>query len=363
MPTKKTSRNRGGKAAQTRKVEALLVDQSAGEVEGTLGVIQEVQARQSSLNRQRRAAAKALKLHAKKLWVRKGVVGLDVGLKITAQEYVRPLRYVIRIHVVAKLDESELTSHRKFPSKIGGIDVDVLERRYTQGAGAASQPESRRFRDPMTGGVAISGDAGASFGTLGMRVILNKKSMYLTNAHVVPKIDADVWQPAAEGPNVPVGVGRKIGVATSLRAFNADVDCALIKPYGPRTYQDFFLGLPTTAKFKIGKLESHHQNRTTAFKIGAKTGSSPQLIGLVESIDTRVQLPSGHTFSGQICVRRDKAETFIDGGDSGAILLREIADNSYEIVGLVHSWTQGNRVAIASHIHKVFEALSITIPK
>ena len=331
--------------------------------EPTMSVIEEVEARYQTLNRQRLAAEKVLNRHAKNLWARKGVVGFDVGLKITNHEYVRPVRYVIRIHVEAKLDESELNPRARF-KPIDGIEIDVLERRYTQGAGGGcgGQPETRCFRNPMSGGVAISGDAGATFGTLGMRVLKDGKSMYLTNAHVLPTANAAVWQPPAEGPNVPFGNGRKMGEWSAHRKLSRSVDCALIMPTGGRNFQDFFLGLPTTARFKIGRLEKKHKNRTAAFKIGAKTGSSPQFIGLVESVDLPIRLPSGHTFHGQISVRRDKAETFADGGDSGAILLVEVAVDSYEIVGLVHTWTQGNRVAVASHIEDVITALGITLP-
>ena len=217
---------------------------------------EEVVARRAQLDRERRAAQRVLNRHAKRLMARKGVVGVDVGLKITNDQYVRPAKYVIRIHVEAKLGDKQLSERARLPEKLDGIEVDVLERRYVQGANGVNldnEPELRRFRDPLSGGVAISGDKGATFGTLGMRVFKNGTPMYLTNAHVVPTVGAEVWQPPTKGPNTPVGNDRVIGVAAADRARDDRMDCALIIANQARTFQGLVLDCPKMSSTKLAR--------------------------------------------------------------------------------------------------------------
>jgi hypothetical protein len=214
----------------------------------------------------------------------------------------------------------------------------------------------------MSGGVAITGDQGATFGTLGMRVFKAGQPMYLTNAHVVPQVGADVWQPPMKGPNTPVGDSRIIGRTSQHRQRNNRVDCALVQATGSRGFQGLVLGLPATARCRIGSLKESDENVTEVFKVGAKTGHNPILAGIVDNVALSFHV-NDMSFTGQIAVRGKKPGTFADQGDSGAILLRKVSGeaDTFEVVGLVHATTADTRIAIASPIKKVVKALEFQL--
>jgi hypothetical protein len=366
-PRPKTTRVNGKKPApkvrHQKKVSP--AERLLALAQGTLA--DEIIARRGELDRQKKRARTVLQRHESKLLKQKGVSGVDVGLKLTNDRYVRPARYVIRIHVVAKLGGSQLSSRARLPREIDGIEVDVLERRYVSGtedSDTNGEPEFRFYRDPLSGGVAISGDRGATFGTLGMRVFKDGNPMYLTNLHVVPEVGAEVWQPPTKGPNTPVGDNRVVGTASEHQQRDDSVDCALITPSGSRGFEGLVLGIPANATFKAGSLRSRDENVTEVFKMGAKTGHDPQLLGIVDSVSASLQVED-MSFTGQIVVRGTEPGSFGDRGDSGAILLRRSSDdaNSFEIVGLVHGTTADNRVAYASHFKKVQKALGFTLTR
>jgi hypothetical protein len=186
--------------------------------------------------------------------------------------------------------------------------------------------------------------------------------MYLTNEHVVPNEGADVWQPPAKGPDTPVGNDRIIGKASPHRKRNEAVDCALIEPVGNRTFQGLVLGIAPDVESRVGILTKKDINATKVFKMGAMTGHKPILLGLVDSIDARIDI-DGFSFVNQITVLGVEAGIFADQGDSGSILLKQHKDvpNSYQIVGLVHANTSDKRTAVACHFKKVVTALKFTI--
>ena len=177
--------------------------------------------RNKVLARQVARAEAVLAKYAGRLRRRKGVVGLDVGLKFKNLKLVRPLRYVIRVHVQSKLDGTLLPDRLRLPSTLDGVGVDVLERKYLPAqatVGPRTPPEWTHFRPILTGGCAISCDGGRTLGTLGMQVFFGKTPHFLTNKHVAGAKGKPVSQPPLLGPGVPTDHRRVIGVVSSKQA-------------------------------------------------------------------------------------------------------------------------------------------------
>ena len=100
---------------------------------------------------------------------------------------------------------------------------------------------------------------------------------------------------------------------------------------------------------------------TDVFKIGAKTGHDPKLIGVVDNVMASIHVDD-QSFSGQITVRGKKSGVFADEGDSGAILLcKREGKDEFEIVGLVHATTADKRVAVAAHFKPIVRELAFKL--
>jgi len=96
---------------------------------------------------------------------RPDVTGVDVGPKYVDGE--RMPRLCIRVHVREKLGAQRLSESARIPSRIFGIETDVITAYYRKHAGD-TPPRAGRF-DPMQPGISI-GNPKAEAGTIGLFV-------------------------------------------------------------------------------------------------------------------------------------------------------------------------------------------------
>ncbi|MEL6951251.1 MAG: hypothetical protein AAGM16_14175 [Pseudomonadota bacterium] len=131
------------------------------------------------------------------------VVGVFVGLKRTADGDV-PER-CLRVLVRKKLPKSQLSKRMIVPSRINGIETDIVEVGHLRSAQSACDNPTARIRRPFNCGVSVSGfDTGAgSLGYLFSR-IADQSSVVLSNYHVLaPSGSASnaVYQPGLGDAN------------------------------------------------------------------------------------------------------------------------------------------------------------------
>lgn len=305
---------------------------------------------------------------------RAGVVGVDVGFRMSEGRYVLPPRYAIRIDVEARLAPAQLRRLRRkrFPRRIEGIEVNVVERRYVCRSASATTtprvaPEWMTRRDPIVGGVAIGlaePTTGSGWGTLGCVVFRGNSPLYLTNAHLVQsssrETDRTVRQPPL-GPDAhhPDAV---IGYVVDPPVLTEGVDAAVIHPTG-RAPAQHIRGLMAGAIYETRRLGFDDEGMTIVYKIGAKTSGDPPPMGLVDNVAKTVSVPGLGTFHGQILVWGDRP-LFQDEGDSGAVLVvprRRRGATVYQLVGLCFAASDDYQTAVACHFVDVLGELGATV--
>jgi hypothetical protein len=323
-------------------------------------VKQERKRRQAALEIQREKAIKVLKKHASRLWRRRDVTGMDVGLQFKNHKLRRPLKYVIRIHVRAKLSGKLLSKRLRIKDFIDGVEVDILERNYRRVSGGPGE-EATTYRDPLVGGAAITCDGAATYGTLGIEVTCNGDSYFVTNAHVAQSVGNSVWQPPLSGPGVPTDSSRAVGTVASTQGPDATVDCALIQSDGSRGSDNGVLGLRIDSVFIQGpRLTADDEHTTTVIKVGAGSGSNSIALGVVDNVHAQCQIGSVRMVE-QISIVGPAG--YCLQGDSGAVLLYLKTKGPppvYEVLGLIEANHGDGSVAVACHFDDVAKALGIT---
>lgn len=338
-----------------------------------VSVAEEKISRRAQLSAQRRRAERELDAFAKSYLNRRlrygKIVGYAVGLKFKDYQLSRPLKYVIRVYVQAKLSGDLLAAHDQLPDVINGVEVDVFEMRPAPCDSVVGAPASNELtlpHNPLVGGCAISCDLGRTAGTLGMVVMQGKQPMLLTNQHVAILTGNQVWQPPSGAPGVPTNGDRVIGVvASTVLNGTKGLDCALILPNNPnRPPSAGILGIPDGSQLTVGQLTEADEHQTQVFKVGATTGASPQLLGTVDNVSSTFwDQGLGKRFDKQITIIGPDGVIFCNEGDSGAVVFQPLGPTSFSLVGLIRSVASHGQIGVACHFAAVKKALTFTLPQ
>jgi len=324
---------------------------------------------------------------AKKLLKKENVVLVGLGKKTTAG--VNTGRYAIVVGVTKKLPVQILSRKNVVPTKIKGVETDVIEVGEIKALNAQDASDHKIKYRPAPGGVSI-GHKDITCGTLGMVVKRNGVRQILSNNHVLAhenkaSIGDPVYQPGVydggtaedeiarlsefvpiefDGGSIPPPsdcpianftakalnlIARVFGRKTRLQAVvpSSDtvntVDCALARPNKDDDVLDSIL--------EIGKPDYGDIEAVVGMKIkksGRTSGLNHSEIALIDAI-TQVQYSAGTvTFEDQLVTSTPMAQ----GGDSGSAVLTE-EDN--KVVGLLFAGS--DTIAIINKFRNVKEAL------
>lgn len=268
------------------------------------------------------------------------MTGVDVGYKITDDE--RTGVVAIRLHVARKKPLRSLKASERFPKRIGGVPVDVIEAVYED------QNAALRVRvDPTRSGVSI-GRQGGGTGTLGLVVTDNRRAGRLgcvTAAHVLfsggGSVNDVVLQPGAlDG-----------GTAGDAMAFVAraylDSDAALA------VYDSGRSGVPATALTHVIFTTPREPQRNDVLeKIGRSTGHTS---AIVDGIGHYLGVRDSFRLVGL------DATPIVDNGDSGAVWYDPVTGSA---IGLHCKGplvpTATSNYAIAAKLTVVVRKLAVT---
>ncbi|MCP2261694.1 hypothetical protein LX15_005420 [Streptoalloteichus tenebrarius] len=314
------------------------------------------------------------------LIVRPGVVGVDIGEKVTGG---RPTGHpAIVVAVRRKLPADELPPGQLIPSEIDGVPTDVVEEEYVlhpaviplgeedsdTGADPGAAPPLART---IVGGLSMGpcrpirlappdvpqpGDY-TTAGTIGALVTDRGGSgaaMVVTNFHVACVDDAwsvgdTMVQPSRmDGGRCPQDVFGTLARA----ALSGRVDGAIVELTEVRPHENAIAGIGPVrgeAEAAVG-MSVRKRGRTT----GLTTGR-------VASVDATLSVNYGNglgvrTLRDQIRVVAD-GERFGDRGDSGAV----IVDAARRVVGLYFAGTVDGRVGFANPIAAVLTELDVRL--
>jgi len=323
---------------------------------------------------------------AKKLLKKENVVLVGLGKKTTAG--VNTGRYAIVVGVTKKLPVQILSRKNVVPTKIKGVETDVIEVGEIKALNAQDASDHKIKYRPAPGGVSI-GHKDITCGTLGMVVKRNGVRQILSNNHVLAhenkaSIGDPVYQPgvydggtaedeiARLSEFVPIEFGspippppsdcpiakivislfnfsaRVFGRKTRLRAVAPKaivntVDCALAKPNKDKDV--------LTSILEIGE-----PSGTTEADVGMKIKKSGRTSGLNSSEIALIDAVANVGYGSGTAIFEDQLVTstpMAQGGDSGSAVLTE--DN--KVVGLLFAGS--DTVAIINKFSNVKVALSL----
>ncbi|MEO1530210.1 MAG: hypothetical protein AAFX06_32875, partial [Planctomycetota bacterium] len=356
--------------------EASGVDRAGGKLLNSTEVRARMLSRWESVFSQRRHAESVLRRHEDSLLKLPNVTGVHVGFRRRNARgneesmVTEDLECCIRIHVDKKHDmgSAAFADERiasPLPKVLDGIHVDVLERSYVTfddsdmvplGLETPFSVDTRA--DPVIGGVKIANEAApANAGTLGGVVFFSDSARYITNRHVVGASGNVLQPPGSSDPNGIIGTVEDSEIPTL--ADGGSIDCAIIRPSGPREPDLVIRLVSPNKRFVPNVLTQTDVHRTRAFKVGAFTDRTS---GIVQSVNAVVNVNRGVPMPNQIIVEADGPDPIIKGGDSGSLLLVQSQDpGTIFVVGLVHARSTDNRAIIATHFHEIQNRFGVTL--
>lgn len=313
-----------------------------------------------------------------------GVHHVSIGLKEVNGHITDTL--CIRIYVLEKKDNTQLTAQEVLPSEINGIPTDV---NVIPNFNACIDNNAYR---PLRGGIQISNRIVAqdpenfaneiAHGTLGCVVIDNVtgRPALLSNHHVLmannarkgdriyppaPAIIPDVHFDAL--PYHPTDDVNAIG-RIIRGVINEKVDAAIAAIDFPRIngdmqFTDEINGLSVGGRPEKNSIvgQARAIAGQTVFKVGEVSGRTEGRIVDVNYPVTAFAIEGvKRTFTGQIAIQSIKPnEHFSEKGDSGSVII-DIHNN---VVGLLFA-SNGNarpQITLANHIADVVDALNISV--
>jgi len=344
-------------------------------------------ARKAELDRQHRAARRALKKHFADILSGKygPVTGVTVSFRQRYGEIVSPLQYAITINVPQKRPLNDLPPAIPFPKHFDNVPVKVREGAYELLHGASVRAVPLRGQDlpnnpppfgtPLRGGIPVCIEqVMKSFGTLGIHLPGGNDPAIqrgLTNQHVAAQGDA-IHQvgPSQAGNSAPT---RPIGRATAsstAKIGGRTVDCAVVEfdqgisvdpaihPRGYTASRPVFFSSRNVRPSDIG---------SRVVKFGARTGELLEG-SILEAVISRVDTATMIYFNAFSAKRGN--QSFVLGGDSGSVVavcgtvrVQGVATPSYIAVGLVFGAPENNAsTALCCHMCDVVKALKLTLP-
>ncbi|UCG24280.1 MAG: hypothetical protein JSW55_19530 [Chloroflexota bacterium] len=295
---------------------------------------------------------------------RDGVSAVDLGFKWSTGQMSNQL--AIRVHVVKKKGESELSAGQLFPREVQGIPVDVIEATYApqalinSKAEAAIEGRGRRF-DVVPIGVSV-GCRYSTAGTLGAKVVDldDGQEMILSNWHVLAgRRDVEsglaIWQPGW----IDGGTRESNTIATLARWVLGPYDAAVARLTGERQV--------TTKTLEGRPIEDISEPRLGAqvWKSGRSSGYTE---GFVDGIKMTVPLSYGplgvHTLQRVFRIVPVVGGSYREisvAGDSGSVW---VDSQTGKAIGLHFAGETGDTPehALAHDIKPVLKRLRVRFP-
>jgi hypothetical protein len=260
-------------------------------------------------------ALTVLRRHRASLLRRSGVVAVDVGLRLRKRRITREV--AIRVHVIEKVPDADLSASRRFPRSLEGVPVDVIEARYRALECPFRSTPLRIRRDVLEGGLALAANPG-SFGTLAAIAKDGAGDVFaLTCAHLVTgAVGASIGQP---GPEDPIGTVERARLDSRM-------DAALVRLDGSRGTAPGIRGIGPLGPVLDVRVPGALPVTGLPIRIvGACSGRSRgRVTGLHAS--ARVEYPTGPiTLRDQLHILADNpdGEEFSREGDSGALVVTQ----------------------------------------
>lgn len=309
-------------------------------------------ASEKASGRQRRSIAlwgrarRVLDKHCRNILRRVGVVGVDVGVKRIGGNLVGVPS--IRIHVVAKLEESTLHPRRRFPKAIEGVPVDVIQSFFRVRLGCPSAGASHRKKvRPVVGGCSIGRFGEDEFGTLAALAVTPDDSRgVLTCAHVCQMGDT-VRQPHRSG--------KRIGTV-SIQALTNEVDAAFVKLNSDCASETSLLGHGAMSNQPLGVQEGDLPVGVQL--VGACSGKSRGKV-VSTNFSGWVTYPDGERLlRGQLCIEPEGGAVFARSGDSGGAVV--VGDQFVAMLVAAGDPSTGG-VGLATPMSRVLEELGVRL--
>jgi hypothetical protein len=283
---------------------------------------------------------------------------------------------VLRIHVKEKIDQGVLTDAERFPEKIDGVTINVLEAEYQSHAErpviARNETPPPRAANPLHPGVCVSHSRSGS-GTLGLFVRTagdkNSPVYLLSTQHVLvqskgAKQEDPIVQPAyldgGRGPSDVVG-----GLAAWMLNANGDAAIARLNSHRDVVPEQWQSSEVDTPPVRVGKPRTARLGDIVR-KSGAATGYTR---GLIDGIGCyKLRHGSGTiAMEGFRIVSVDEGnpdgEEISGAGDSGAVWYAD--EEGHPGIGLhvagESSDAPSAEHAIACHLDRVFRELGIAV--
>ena len=265
-----------------------------------------------------------------------GVIGVDVDYKQVKGQ--KTDKFGITVYVKKKLAENELSVSDIVPSKIEGIQTDLIEcpnvwpsPEYTEQSAAQVQPRA----PVLFGGLSISNQFNPTYqGTLGIVILSNNVPTALSCAHIMLSPPAKPGQGVMEPSGTQGGTYPKdsIGTVTQASYGNNNLDAAIVPIQGRSSTQNFIQN--------IGNV-----NGWISPAVSQRVGKMGITTGLTEGLITSTTLTwsyttplGGITLYNQIRVDNTGGSVFAQPGDSGSA----VVNTNYLMVGMVVSGVPNN---------------------
>jgi endonuclease G len=295
---------------------------------------------------------------------RDGVTAVDLGFKWRQGQMTDEL--AVRVHVVKKKREVELSAGELFPEEVQGIPVDVIEATYAPQALATARPEAaiegrgRRF-ELVPLGVSV-GCRYSTAGTLGAKVYdrSSGQAMILSNWHVLvgrrgARAGLPIWQPGW----IDGGTHAANTIATLTRSLLGPYDAAVARLTDQRQVTSRTLeGRPIEDSaeprlgmqvWKSGRSSGYTEGFIDGIKMSVPLSYNEAGVHLLHKVFRIVPLPAGRY--QEISIAGDSGSVWVDGGSGKA-------------VGLHFAGETGDSPehALAHNIEPVLEALDVRMP-
>ncbi len=322
---------------------------------------------------------------------RPGIVGVDIGYKVTKGRKTEDLSIIVYVE-----EKKDVPTKERIPKEIGGVKTDIVQRRFKPNAFMPVEQlrpaiDATRYAE-LRGGMSI-GPCRSVFleppdvptpgnyiivGTLGAIVTDNGTGdhMLLTNFHVAAVNDSwsagdTMAQPARpDGGSCPadsVGTLARAVVQGTTAGGNPGVDGAVISVSGARPTNCEIIGIGDVRGTAVAAVDMavRKRGRTTELTYGK-----------VISTDLTVSVNFGDgignvTFQDQIEIEVDETQsaTFGISGDSGSVVVNDgervvglyFAGNVEETDAVGNVITPEGVIGIANPIAAVESALNVTV--
>ncbi|MCA9304912.1 MAG: hypothetical protein R3B46_02075 [Phycisphaerales bacterium] len=290
-------------------------------------------------------ARRVLAEHKSRLLRRKGVVGVDIGIKRSEGQLIDGPS--IRVHVAKKIDEADLHPNQRLPESIEGVPVDVIESPLIASACPRGSFQHRNTAEPLVAGVSIGRFGERTFGTLGATALdADGVPGGLTCAHVARTAD-EIRQRHQ--------IGRVIGDVT-IEQDDDTVDAAFIMYRDDCDWRAEVLNYGPTEPTPIDIAPED-----LPFAVELVGACSGKTTGLVTSLSFtgNVETPSGpKTVTEQLYIEAHNCLVFARTGDSGGGVL---AGGHYAGLLIAAGSPQSGGSGLATPMRRVLSRLGVTL--